>query len=169
MKDDLRLNMFSDIDLKSEHNTKEIFETFDRFFFAFGRFPAMNELTVVPTGDVPSFVQSSDVIGETGGLVCVHFLAALNVHLGGDKMVSKTARSQFFHNLPMQALSKSDDTIVIKFNAINRLNKILNSLLTAESLAFKTAKIVRMITEFFYRRIFVSGEETDKTELRKIL
>ena len=78
MKDNLRLNMFSDIDLKSEHNTKAIFETFDRFFFAFGRFPAMNELTVV---------QSSDVIGETGGLICVHFLAALNVHLGGDKMV----------------------------------------------------------------------------------
>ena len=36
MQDDLRLNMFSDIDLKSKHNKREIFETFDRFFFAFG-------------------------------------------------------------------------------------------------------------------------------------
>ena len=124
MQNDLKFNMFSDIDLKSEDNTKEIFETFDRFFFPFGRFPAMNELTVVPTGDVPSFVQSSDVIspfelykwynlGDTGGLVYIHFLAALNVHLVGDKMISKNATSQFFHNLSMQALSKSNDTILL--------------------------------------------------------
>ena len=39
--------------------------TFDRFFLAFGRFPAINELTVVPTGDVPSFVQSNEVILST--------------------------------------------------------------------------------------------------------
>ena len=63
---------------------------FDRFFFAFGRFPAINELTVVPTGDVPSFVGSSDVIspsklykkfssGNARGLVCVHFLATLHI------------------------------------------------------------------------------------------
>lgn len=37
-------------------------QTFDRFFFVFGRFPAINELTIVPTGDVPSFVQLSDFI-----------------------------------------------------------------------------------------------------------
>ena len=33
MQNDLKFNMFSNIDLKSEDNTKEIFETFDRFFF----------------------------------------------------------------------------------------------------------------------------------------
>ena len=60
MQDDLRLNMFSDIGLKSKHNTIDTFETFDRFFFAFGWFSAINELTVVPTGDVPSFVQLSN-------------------------------------------------------------------------------------------------------------
>ena len=104
--------MLSDIDLKNQHETKEIFETFHRFFFAFGRFPAVNKLTVVPTGNVPSFVQSSDVIsrselykrynlGDTRGLVCEHFLAALNVHLGGNKMVSKNAMNDFFLNLSM--------------------------------------------------------------------
>ena len=56
MEDELRLNIYSFIDLKNEHNTKEILHTFDRFFFAFGRFPAIKELTTVLTGDVPSFV-----------------------------------------------------------------------------------------------------------------
>ena len=98
MQDGLRLNLYSYIDLKNEPNTREILQIFDRFCFAFGRFPAINKLTVVPTGDVPSFVQSSNVIsrselhkrfklGNTRGLICVHFLVALNVHLGGDKMI----------------------------------------------------------------------------------
>ena len=114
------------------------------FFFAFGRLPAINELTIVPTGNVPSFVQSSDVIppsqlykrfksGNTRVLVCVNFLAALNVHLGGDKVISKNAMSEFFYNLSMQALSKSDDTIVIKIDALNRLNKCFNNSLSAKS------------------------------------
>ena len=103
-QDDLRLNLFSNIVLNNEHNTSEILQTFDRFFFAFGRFPAINKLTVVPTGDAPSFVTSSGVISpselyksynldDTRGLVCIHFLAALNIHLGGDKMISKNAMS----------------------------------------------------------------------------
>ena len=62
MQDDLSLNIFSGIDLKNEHNIREIFETYNRFSFAFGRVYAINELTVVSTGDVPSFVQSRDVI-----------------------------------------------------------------------------------------------------------
>ena len=142
MQDDLRSNLYSNIDLKNEPNTREILQTFDRFFFAFGRFPAINKLTIVRTGNIPSFVKSSNVIspselykrfksGDTRGLVCVHFLAALNVYLGDDKMISENAMSVYFRNLSMQALSKSDDAIVIKFDAINRLNKSLNDLLMA--------------------------------------
>ena len=100
MQDDLRLNLYSDIDLKNEPNTREILQIFDRFFLSFGIFPAINAVTIIPTGDVPSFVQSSNVISpselykrfksdNTRELVCIHFLAALNVHLGGDKMISK--------------------------------------------------------------------------------
>ena len=159
--------MFFNIDLKNEYNASEILQTFDRFFFAFGRFPAVNELIVVPTGDVPSFVEFSDVIspselykrynsGDTSGLVCVHLLAALTLN---------NALSEFLHNLSMQALSKSDDAIVIKFDAINRLNKSLNDLLSAESLAFDTARILRMTTEFFDRPIFVTGEQTDNKRI----
>ena len=95
--DDLRLNLYSNIDLKSEVDTREILEIFDKFFFAFGRFPATNELIIVPTGDVPSFVKSIGVIshselykifnsGDTRWLVCINFLAALNIYLGDGKM-----------------------------------------------------------------------------------
>ena len=75
--------------------------------------------------------------------------------------------SEFFHNLSMKALSKSDDTIVIKFDAINKLNKSLNNLLMAESLAFNTEKISRITTEFFDRPIFVAGEQTDNKKIEQ--
>ena len=84
-------------------------------------------------------------------------------------MMSKNAVSEFFHKLSMQALSKSGDTIAIKFDAINKLNKSLNDLLTADSLAFDTAKISRMTTEFFDRPIFVIDKQTDNKKLRKTL
>ena len=71
----------------------------------------------------------------------------------------------FFIILSIRALSKSDDTIVIKFDAINRLNKSLNDFSTAESLAFDTARISRMTTEFFDQPIFVTGEQTDNKRI----
>lgn len=91
MQVDLRLNLYSNIDLKNEPNTRQIFQTFDRPFFVFGRLPATNKLTFVPMSDVSSFAQSSDIIspyelyrrynlGNTTGLVSIHFLAALNIN-----------------------------------------------------------------------------------------
>ena len=61
-------------------------------------------------------------------------------------MISKDAKSEFFHNLSMQTLSKSGDAILIKFVAINKLNESLNDFLTVELLAFETERISRMIT-----------------------
>ena len=152
----MRLSLYSFIDSKNEPNTKEILHAFDRFFFAFGRFPAIKELTIVPTDDVPSFVRSNGVIlpselykkissGSARGLVCVYFLAAFNVHLGGDKIILKDAMSELFHNLPMETLSKSDYTILSKFDAINKLNKSLNDFMRAETLAFETESVSRMM------------------------
>ena len=62
-------------------------------------------------------------------------------------------------------LSKYDDTIVIKFDAINRLKKSLNNLLTVKSLAFDTVRILWMTSEFFDRPIFVTGEQTDNKRI----
>ena len=48
----------------------------------------------------------------------------------------------------MHALSKSDDTIVIKFNVVNVSNESLNHFLNVEVLAFDTAKVSRIIAIF---------------------
>ena len=41
----------------------------------------------------------------------MYFLAVLNIHLGGEKIIPKNAMSEFYHNVSMQALSKSNDEI----------------------------------------------------------
>ena len=126
--------------------------TFNRFFFAFGRFLAINNLAISPTGEVPSFAKSSDIIslsklyekvnfGGPKGLICVQFLAPLNVHPGGDKTIYKDAISDLFHNLSMQALSKPDDSILWKCDVTNKLNKSVNSLLVNEMFAYENAEI----------------------------
>ena len=65
------------------------------------------------------------------GLVSVHFLAALNIYFGGNRALSKDVMSEFFHNLSMHALSISDDSIVLKCNAIKKLNKNINDLINS--------------------------------------
>ena len=65
MEDNLTLNLYSFIDLKNEYNTQEIMHTFNRFLFTFGRFPAINNLAIIPTVEVPSFVKSSDIISHS--------------------------------------------------------------------------------------------------------
>ena len=89
-KNDLALNL-NLIDLKNEKNAENIMRVFAKFFFIFGRFPgAIDHLPIIPMGGATSFVKESDVIspswlyqnfnnGDTGGLVSVHSLAALNI------------------------------------------------------------------------------------------
>ena len=62
---DLTLKHYSFIDLKNEYNTEKVMRTCDRFFFAFGIFPAFNDLAIISTEEVPSFVKSSDVISPS--------------------------------------------------------------------------------------------------------
>ena len=65
MEEDSSPNLYSFIDSKNEYNTEEVMHTFDRFFFAFERFPAFNVLAIIPTGEVPSFVKSNDAISPS--------------------------------------------------------------------------------------------------------
>ena len=116
------------------------------FFLKFGRFPAVDTLTIVPAGVVPSFV--NDILSQfdlyenfnstdAHGLVCVQFLSVLNIFLGGDKISLKNAMSEFFHNLSMQVLNEMDNRVKLKFDAINDLNKNINNLLITEANKFK--------------------------------
>ena len=83
-------------------------------------------LAILLTGVFPSFVKPNDILSpfdsyenfnltDAHGLVCVQFLAALNIFLGGDKIVSKNAMNEFFHNLSMQVLNEMDDRVELKF------------------------------------------------------
>ena len=118
-------------------------------FFKFGRFPAVNTRAIVPTGTVLPFVKTNDILSpldlyvnfnstDAHGLVCVQFLAVLNVLLGGDKIISNNARSKYFHNLSMQVLNKMDNRVKLKFDTINDLNKNIDNLSIRESNKFKT-------------------------------
>ena len=121
--------------LKNKQNAENTMRTFAEFLFTFGRFPrTIDHLPIIPTRETPSFVKESDIIssswlywnfnyGDRRGLVSVHFLAALNIYFGENRALSKDTISEFFHNLSLQALSKSDDSIVVKFDALKNLNK----------------------------------------------
>ena len=75
---------------------------------------------------------------DAHGLVCVQFLAALNVFLGGDKIILKNTVSECSHDLSMQALNEMDNRVKAKFDAINDLNKNIYNLLIVEANKFKT-------------------------------
>ena len=48
-------------------------------------------------------------------------LAALNIHFGGDKTISKNALSDFLHNMSFQALSNENDNIYLNFDNVGEL------------------------------------------------
>ena len=54
-------------------------------------------------------------------LVSFQALAALNIHLGGDKDVSKKALTEYLCNLTFQALSKENDNVLMSFDSLNDL------------------------------------------------
>ena len=75
--------------------------------------------------------------------------------------------SEFYYNLSMQALCKSNDKIFINFDAINWLNKNLNDLMIGEIHTFKTQKISTMLDDFD-RPIFVVNGQTYNKKKSKI-
>ena len=79
----------------------------------------------------PSWLYQNFSYGDTRGLVSVHFLAALNIYFGGNRALSKDVMSEFFHNHSMKTLSISNNSIVLKFDAIKKLNKNINDLISS--------------------------------------
>ena len=45
----------------------------------------------------------------------------MNIHLGGDRTISKSALTEFPHNLTFQALSKENDQVFLSFENIGNL------------------------------------------------
>ena len=58
---------------------------------------------------------------DAKALVSFQALAALNIHLGGDKNTSKNAIREWLHNLTYQALTNENDKIIMSFDLIGEL------------------------------------------------
>ena len=71
----------------------------------------------------------------------IQALAALIIHFGGDKTISKNALSEFLHNLLFQALSKENDDIYLNFDNVGELIiDILEGLLEKDQQSIVVAK-----------------------------
>ena len=84
-------------------------------------------LVSVLKGRVPNFIDTKDIISplelykkflseEMRGLLCVQFLAALNIFLEGSFTLSKDMMSKLFHNLSWQALRNGYDKVKLYIN-----------------------------------------------------
>ena len=143
MEDNISCKMYFHKPLKSIENPRELLKLFSELFFKTGRFPGSENLAIVLMGVMLSFVKTNEVTSpfdlyekfnstSAHGLVLTQFLAAFNIFIGGDETISKNAMSEFFHNLSTQALSRDDDRIDIKFDAIEVLNKSIKQLLKVD-------------------------------------
>ena len=138
MLDNLPDDEFKEIinDLHTENYLPDNFDNFldcwCEFYFHKGRFPGSQELIMVPQAQIPPFIKVQKPLSsidlyqnfkatDARALVSIQALAALNIHLGGDKTISKNALSEFLHNLSFQALSKETDDIYLNFNNVSEL------------------------------------------------
>ena len=140
MEEDLAREIFYQKKIKEQENSTEVFKNFNQFFFKTGRFPGSNNLAIIPSGIIPAFVKTKDIISPSDlyetfkdsnayGLVSTQFLAALNIYFNCDKLLSKNVMTEFLHNLSLQALNRDHDRVQLKFAAIIALNRKLKALI----------------------------------------
>ena len=140
MEEDLAREIFYQKKIKEQENSTEVFKDFNQFFFKTGRFPGSDNLAIIPSGIIPAFIKTKDVISHSDlyetfkdsnayGLVSTQFLAALNIYFNGDKLLSKNVMAEFLHNLSLQALNRDDNRVQLKFGAIIALNRKLKALI----------------------------------------
>ena len=109
-------------------------KAFDYFYYISGRFPIKLIITA-PDGKVPDFIKTKSPDQEISPLrlyemfrgtkshVFTQFLCTLNIFLDGDHQISKDAMTEFYHNLSIQSLSKSNYEVSLAFNRISKLIK----------------------------------------------
>ena len=87
---------------------------------------------MLPQADIPDFVKTEMLLSpiepykkfkatDTKALVSLQPIVALNIHLGGDRDISKKALTEYLHNLKFQALSKENDEILVSFEYFGNL------------------------------------------------
>ena len=87
---------------------------------------------MLPQADIPDFVKTEMLLPpielykkfkatEAKALVSMQAIVVLNIHLGGDRDISKKALTEYLHNLKFQALSKENDEILVSFEYFGNL------------------------------------------------
>ena len=134
MEEDLAREIFYQKKIKEQENSTEVFKNFNRFFYKTGRFPGSDNLAIIPSGIIPAFAKTKDVISPSDlyetfkdsnayGLVSTQFLAVLNICFNGDKL------TESFRNLSPQALNRDNNRVQLKFSVIVALNRKLKALI----------------------------------------
>ena len=124
------------------------------FFFSKGRFPGSQKLIMLPQADIPDFIKTETPLSpidlykkfkatDAKALASIQVIAALNIHLGGDRNISKKALTEFLRNLTFQALSKENDDILLSFEHVGNLFlDILESLAKIDQQLVNDSKIL---------------------------
>ena len=109
---------------------------------------------MLPQADIPDFVKTETPLSpidlykkfkatDAKALASIQVIAALNIHLGGDRNISKKALTEFLCNLTFQALSKENDDILLSFeHAGNLFLDILESLAKIDQHMVNDSKIL---------------------------
>ena len=134
MLDNLLDDEFKEIinDLHTKNDFDNFLDCCCKFYFHEGMFPGSQELTRVPQAQILPFIKMQMPLSlidlyqnfkatDARPFVSIQALAAINIHLGGDKTISKTALSEFLHNLLFQALSEETDDIYLNFDNVSEL------------------------------------------------
>ena len=124
------------------------------FYYSKGRFPGSQNLILLPQIDIPDFIKTDMPLSSidlyqkfkatnSKVLVLLQAIAALNLHLGGDKKISKKALVKFLSNLTFQALSKENDNIFLDFANVGNLTlNILENLIKIDKKSVNDSKIL---------------------------
>ena len=123
----------------SKGTSREILKAFDNFNYINGRLTSDDNLVNVPKVEITVILTNNKISAlyldekfrgsKSHTLVCTQFLCALNVQLGGDLKMSYNAMGKFYHNLLMQALSKSGHKETVDFIKITDLVININNFL----------------------------------------
>ena len=101
------------MDFEYKHNARDLLGAYAHFFNELGRFLGSLEFATVPQGEVPNFINTSDIISpgdlndrfrapEARELVLVQILASLHMYLRGSPSLSQRTMTEFYYNLSMQ-------------------------------------------------------------------
>ena len=145
-------------------SSKEIIRAFGYFYYIRGSFLADKNLINVLRGVIPDFVEANSEISPLflyekfrGGnflrLVCIQFLCALKLQLGSHPNLPKNGMSEFYHNLSLQVLTKSNNEILLDFTSTSDLVMNIRHLLQSKTYGFKKtdqeAKKIKTNKKFF--------------------